>query len=206
MAASKSVTIIAKEGYGHIVAAFLPFALAVYGDFSALLTYLFFFLFLYTLFFFRNPERIVADDSIGSVLAPIDGVIEAVERSNDGVRVRIRNGFLDTHIIRSPFKSTVQSFSTRHGMAVIGDFEKAANLNSRCRVHFDEVAMEIVTSFFPYDTVCSVREGEMTRHGERIGFLYTGSLEMVLPNTIELHVTIGDTVKSAENLIGMVKN
>jgi hypothetical protein len=91
-------------------------------------------------------------------------------------------------------------------MAVIGDFAKASNLNARCGVAFDGIRMDVVTTFFPYETVCHIRDGEMVRHGERIGFLYTGTVELVLPNNVELHVTVGDTVKSAENLIGMVNN
>lgn len=207
MAVSKNVTIIAREGYGHIVLAFIPFAFAVYGNFFAFFTYLFFFLFIFTLYFFRNPERIVADDTKGSVLSPIDGVIEGIDRleNGSGVRVRIRNGMFDTHIVRAPFKSTVRGISRRHGMAVAGDREKALRLNGRCSVLFDEVSVDVVTTFFPYEMACYFVEDEGVRHGERIGFLYTGHMEMVLPNTINLHIDIGDRVKSAESLIGIIK-
>jgi len=196
-----------REGYMHIVLAFLPFALSVYGDFYAFFIYLFFFLFLFSLVFFRNPERVIADDTKGSFLSPIDGVVEQIERLDDesGVRVRIGNGMFDTHVVRSPFKATVERIERRHGMAVFGDEEKAERLNCSCSMHFDGVRMDAVASFFPYNMACYVEAGDGVRHGERIGFLYTGYIEMVLPYNISLHVNIGDQVKSAESLIGIIK-
>ncbi len=207
MSTSKNVTIIAKEGYSHIVLAFIPFALSVYGDFYALFIYLFFFLFIFSFFFFRNPERVVADDTSGSVLAPVDGVIEAIERleNESGVRVRIANGMLDTHILRAPFKSTVSDEQRRYGMALFGDESKALELNSRCSVMFDGVRMDIVGTFFPYDVACYFESGDIVRHGERIGFVYTGYIEMILPYAVSLHINIGDKVKSAESIIGIIK-
>lgn len=207
MQSAKNVNIIAKEGYGHIILAFVPFAVSVYGDFYAFFTYLFFFLFIFSLVFFRNPERVIADDSAGSVLSPVDGVVEAIDRleNESGVRVRIGNGMFDTHILRSPFKSTIHEVSRRHGMAIFNDESKAEKLNGRCRVRFDDVTMEVVGSFFPYDTACYFENGDTVRHGDRIGFIYTGYVDLILPNNINLHINIGDQLKSAENLIGIIK-
>lgn len=207
MSTSKNVNIIAREGYWHIVLAFVPFAVSVYGDFYALFTYLFFFLFIFSLVFFRNPERVVADDTVGSVLAPVDGVVEAIERleNESGVRVRIGNGMFDTHILRAPCKSTVGDVIRRYGMAIFNDETKAEKLNSRCSVLFDNVKVEIVGAFFPYESACYFERGDTVRHGQRIGFVYTGYVELTLPYNINLHINLGDQLKSAESLIGIIK-
>jgi phosphatidylserine decarboxylase len=207
MSTSKNVTIVAREGYGHIVLAFVPFAVSVYGDFYALFTYLFFFLFIFSLVFFRNPERVVADDTSGSVLSPVDGVVEAIERLEDesGVRVRIGNGMFDTHILRAPCKSTVGEVTRRHGMAIFNSDAKAEYLNASCRVSFDGIRMQMVGAFFPYEAACYFESGDTVRHGERIGFLYTGYVELILPYSVNLHINLGDQLKSAESLIGIIK-
>lgn len=207
MGTSKNVNIIAREGYWHIVLAFIPFALSVYGDFYAIFTYLFFFLFIFSLVFFRNPERVVADDAAGSVLSPVDGVVEAIERLGDesGVRVRIGNGMFNTHILRAPFKGTVNEVTRRHGMAIFNDDHKAERLNGRCSVMLESVKIEIVGAFFPYETDCYLKSGDLVRHGERIGFLYSGYIDLVLPYSVNLHINIGDQLKSAENIIGIIK-
>jgi len=90
-------------------------------------------------------------------------------------------------------------------MAIFNDDLKAEELNSRCDVLFDNVQMRIVGAFFPYETACYFGSDDVVRHGERIGFLYTGYVELILPYQTNLHINLGDQLKSAESLIGIIK-
>lgn len=208
MATYHNVNIIAKEGQWHIFLAFIPFALSVYLGFCSFLIYLFFALFAFSVYFFRNPEREIADDTAGSVLAPVDGRVEAIERleGEKKILVRIQNGLLPTHILRSPFKTEITSIKRRHGMALVGGEESVEHLNSRCDVTFTNgVEMKVTASLFPYAPGCQFKPGDTLRHGQRIGFIFTGTVDIYLPFQTDLRINLGDTLRASESLIAIIK-
>lgn len=208
MQSYKNVQIIAKEGYKHILLALALFLFVAYADFCNFCQLLFFALFIFTVYFFRNPEVETVDDSRGSVISPVDGTIESIElfEERSKVVVRIRNSVLDTHIIRAPLGASVKNVQRRSGMALWGDDKKSEVLNSRCSVEIGDIMMNLKAEFFPYDIELGIGASDKVKHGQRIGFIYGGTVEMELPYSINLHVDIGEKVKSSQNIIGTYKS
>lgn len=208
MQSYKNINIIAKEGYGYIAFIFGIFLFFAFFDFCDFCQFLFFILSIFSVYFFRNPEVEAIDDSADSIISPIDGTIESIELQEDKSRVvvKIRNSIFDTHIIRSPLSAKVVDINRKYGMAVFGDMKKSKILNSICTVQVGEVKMKMRAEIFPDDVEFGAKIDEIVKHGQRVGFIYCGTIEMQLPYSTTLFIDVGEKVKSSQNIIGTYKN
>ncbi|SHM58155.1 phosphatidylserine decarboxylase [Actinacidiphila paucisporea] len=147
------------------------------------------------LWFFRDPEREIAD---GRVISPADGVVQSVMPWKDGrTRVAIFMSPLNVHVNRAPLTGTVTSVEHIPG-GYVPAFNKESENNERVVWHFDteagdiemvQIAGAVARRIVPY-----VPRGCKVERGERIGLIRFGSrVDVYLPAGIEAGVEVGQT-------------
>ena len=211
---SPHTEIIAREGWRYLLVAFLLLLGAYYLEFGNLIKLLLFVGFLTLLFFFRNPERVADDDSPGTYLAPIDGTIAGIENKHVGSRqvivISIANDLTDVHQVRAPADATVTEIWRRHGIFLPTASAKAAALNEKALIKLrtgrQHLEMEMLASRLGEKIGLYPENGEKLKSGQRLGFLFSGRLDLVLPAKSELKIAIGDDVKAGKSVIGFARS
>lgn len=147
------------------------------------------------LWFFRDPEREIAD---GRVICPADGVVQSIMPWKDGrTRVAIFMSPLNVHVNRAPLTGTVTSVEHIPG-GYVPAFNKESENNERVVWHFDtelgdiemvQIAGAVARRIVPY-----VPRGCKVEQGDRIGLIRFGSrVDVYLPTGIEAGVEVGQT-------------
>ena len=172
-------------------------------------------LFLFVVYFFRNPERAIPHDA-GTLVAPADGRIMDVERvfedeflQSESIRIRIFLSLFNVHVNRSPLAGTVVFRKYRPGRMLPAFKDHASELNEKNYLGIDSGTLRIlvtqVTGFVARRIVCWVDEGDRLERGERFGLIKFGSCtELFLPPDVQITVKKGDKVRGGETVVGRV--
>lgn len=207
---------LAKEGYPFIAfSAFLTLITAILG--YECLTWLCLVLTTFVVAFFRDPER-TTEASKEQLISPADGKVIIIEEQFDNtylqeqvIKVSIFMNVFNVHVNRIPFDGIVQDILYKPGQFYAADSEKGALLNERCgvvvttssgtRIAFVQVAgliaRRIVNWLEPKDTV---------QRGMRFGLIRFGSrVDLYLPVTSTVEVTLGQKVRAGETAIASLK-
>ncbi len=171
---------------------------------------------LWCLYFFRDPER-VPPGRDGAVLAPADGrvvsVAPAVPPAELGLgsaprwRVSIFLSVLNVHVNRIPMDGTVTRIAYRHGAYLNASLDKASEQNERnaiaIRLHDgSELAVVQIAGLIARRIVCTLREGDAVRAGDRFGIIRFGSrTDLYLPDGLRPLVVEGQTMVGGETVI-----
>jgi len=172
-------------------------------------------LFLFVLFFFRNPEREIPIDEL-TLVSPADGVVMDVERvfedqffNGESIRIRIFLSIFSVHINRSPMAGKVIFRAYRQGKMIPAFKSHASELNEKNYVGIQNNYLQIlvtqVTGFIARRIVCWVDKGDMVTKGERFGLIKFGSCtEIFVPTNVEIMVSPGDKVRGGLSVVGRV--
>ncbi len=172
-------------------------------------------LFLFVLFFFRNPERIIPTDAF-MLVSPADGVVMDVERvfedqflNGESIRVRIFLSIFNVHINRCPMAGEVVFRAYRPGLMIPAFKSHASELNEKNYVGIQNEHLKIlvtqVTGFIARRIVCWVNKGDKVVKGERFGLIKFGSCsEIFVPTNVEIMISPGDKVRGGVSVIGRV--
>jgi phosphatidylserine decarboxylase len=163
--------------------------------------------------FFRDPEREVPPLA-NAVLAPADGRVMAVEEVDDdfvgpAVRVVVFLSPLDVHVNRAPIAGLVVATVRTRGGFVAAYRPQAGESNERCAIHLqgDSARVKVVqiVGVVARRIVCRVAAGDKVAAGDRIGMIRFGSrTDCYMPRTTALRVRVGDTVRGATSVLGVL--
>ncbi len=176
------------------------------------LSLIFLILILYTLAFFRDPDRDVPADP-GSVVAAADGAIADIVEVEEGDvlktktrRVGIFLSIFDVHTNRAPIAGRVIYREHREGLCV--DARRAdcseknesmtwAFANSRATIVVRQLTGAIARRIVGWSQV-----GDELKKGDRFGMIRFGSrTEVYLPLTATVLVKVGDHVSGGSTII-----
>ena len=181
---------------------------------------LFALLFLWLLWFFRDPERRIPDDP-GILVAPADGTVVEVADVEVGepeylaepaTRIAIFLSIFSCHINRSPADGAVEYLGYHRGKFLLAWKPEASTENegnvlglalqgeSRARIVVRQIAGRIARRI-----VCVPAKGEKVARGERIGMIKFGSrTELIVPKRLRFRprVKLGDKVRAGETIMG----
>lgn len=175
-------------------------------------------IFVFLLFFFRNPEREHPLEQEGqtSFLSPADGritvVAEVVEPYYMAGRARLVTIFLsplDVHVNRTPIAGRVVKVEHRLGLFRPAYISNAPAVNERnyIAVENDKVRCLLVqiVGVLARRVVCWVKPGDLLERGERFGLMKFGScMQVFMPVQTKAQVKVGDRVVAGETVIGVV--
>ena len=203
--------IIAREGWLHIV---IAFAVAVGA--TELLGWLwalpFWTIALFVLQFFRDPPREVPKDP-NAILAPADGRIVAVEKTQDpyldreALKISEFMNVFNVHSNRSPVDGEVRDKWYFPGKFVNADLPKASLENERNALWIKtdrgaDVTCVQVAGLIAKRILCHVSPGEHLARGQRFGFIRFGSrVDVYLPLNTKINVNIGDKVSATLTIL-----
>jgi phosphatidylserine decarboxylase len=175
---------------------------------------------LFTLWFFRDPQRIIPSSAISDpsiIIAPADGkiveIIEMEEREFFKGKARQISIFLsplDVHVNRSPVSGTVEFYRYMQGDYMVAWHPKASELNEQSRIgvqnEFGKVFFKQITGVLARRIVCTVTQGDVLETGEQIGMMKFGSrMDIVLPLDAEILVHKDERTRGGETIIARLK-
>jgi phosphatidylserine decarboxylase len=167
------------------------------------------------LFFFRDPERRIADTA-DVVVSPADGRVlvagaAIAEAAPPGAwqQISIFLSPMDVHVNRVPASGRVTRVNYSPGRFLPAYRHDAGTVNERCEVWIDHngrtiVARQIV-GVLARRVVCRLQTGATVRAGDRYGIMKFGSrMDVFLPMTAEIRTTVGDLVRGGESVIAVL--
>jgi phosphatidylserine decarboxylase len=208
-----------KDGLGIIVLSLiltiLLFLLSVLtrSKISFGITVLFLVITFYIAFFFRDPERKIAQGE-NIILVPADGRIVELSpfSGNDflnssGTKVAIFLSLWDVHINRNPINGVVRYSKHTPGRFNPAYKEKASLENEQNELGLENEKIKLVlkqiAGTIARRIVCRIKEGDKIIAGERFGMIKFGSrVELFLPEKVKILVKLNQKVKAGETVIG----
>ena len=165
----------------------------------------------YTLYFFRDPHRIIPEEA-GTAVSSADGVIVDVSNvvadgfNGGALRIAVFMNVFNVHINRIPVAGTV--INTTHCPG-----KKLSAYNKRAEYENEYTDTEIETSYglirvrqiaglIARRVVARAKTGDTLKKGDRIGLIRFGSrVDVFFPYTFKPAVKNGDRVRAAETVI-----
>jgi phosphatidylserine decarboxylase len=202
----------APEGYPYF-AAFAGITAGAYLFGTVWLAGIPFFLFLFMLWFFRDPDRNApAGDDL--FVAPADGKVIVIQkiRENrylhaDVMMVSIFMSPLNVHVNRVPCDGTVEKVQHNPGKCLKAFLPEAAIENENIAMVYatrmGRIVVTQVAGAVARRCVCRVSEGAVLRKGERYGMIkFSSRVDLYLPPDTEIAVQLGQRVTAGETVIG----
>jgi len=168
----------------------------------------------FTLYFFRDPSRVVPADP-SALTSPADGRILLVEQVVDDrylhttvQKVSIFMNVFDVHVNRSPYSGVVEKISYTPGRFYSADSPRAALENETCAVVLDggpgrRMAFVQMAGLIARRIVCWAEEGDTLAKGSRFGLIRFGSrVDLYLPLDLRIEVKKGQVVKAGQTVLG----
>jgi phosphatidylserine decarboxylase len=190
----------------------LAFAAVAVWFVSAWFSLVFLALFLFTIAFFRDPDRAVPADP-NLIVAPADGrVSDIVELDEKEVlktrtrRVGIFLSIFDVHTNRAPIDGRIIYRRHREGLCLDARDTDCPEKNEAMTWAFENLRGTIVvrqlTGAIARRIVAWARVGDELKKGERFGMIRFGSrTELYLPLQAEVLVKTGDHVSGGSTVI-----
>jgi phosphatidylserine decarboxylase len=168
-----------------------------------------FFLALFVLYFFRDPERRIPDEP-SAVVSPADGrVVEIVEESwegRPGKRISIFLAVWNVHVQRAPVAGTISRLDYRPGkffaaMRARASVENEQNVftisTPRGEIMFKQIAGWIARRVVSWKAA-----GDAVSRGERVGMIRFGSrVDVWLPADAVIVVRKGQNVAGGSDIL-----
>jgi len=159
-------------------------------------------LLVFTLNFFRDPDRSPPGDP-QALVSPADGrIIRA-----DGTRVSIFMNVFNVHVCRTPVAGRVKSVAHEPGRFLAAMKPQASEQNERTAIVVqppagDPVRFVLVAGLIARRIVCRVEPGRELVAGERVGIIRFGSrVDLDLPAGASPAVRVGDRVVAGETVV-----
>lgn len=180
--------------------------------FSNWLPWLFIVLILYTLFFFRDPEREVRSGA-DLVVAAADGVVvEIIEREEPEIvrqkmrRVAIFLSVFNVHTNRAPIDGRLIYREHHRGLCLDARKPECSEKNEAMTWAFENpratLVVRQITGAIARRIVGWSRVGDQLQKGERFGMIRFGSrTEVYLPLSATVLVKVGDKVAGGSTVI-----
>ncbi|MBP1730929.1 MAG: Phosphatidylserine decarboxylase [Deltaproteobacteria bacterium] len=206
---------LAKEGLVFVVPSLILSLLCMFFHQYVLFT-LFFCFFLFSAFFFRNPERSVQSKP-SELISPADGRVMGVDEMHEAefldetvLRIAVFMGPGDVHVNRAPCDGTVRRIVHRDGQFRMAFKKESDKENERNYIllekNGDKLLVVQIAGFLARRIHCWVQENDVVRKGGRIGMIAFGSrVDLYTPLGYESVVKLGERVKAGLTVLARKK-
>lgn len=172
----------------------------------------------FTLYFFRDPERVIPGESDGIVLSPADGKVVVIRDVVDdeylkapAKQISIFLSPLNVHVNRAPISGTVEHFIYNTGQFVAAFHDKASELNERTHIGITNGRFRVLTKqiagAIARRIVCPIKVGDTLSIGERFGMIKFGSrTDIIVPAEMVVDVQLGQMVVGGETVLCHLPN
>lgn len=168
-------------------------------------------LIIFTLQFFRDPERTPPNVS-NAIISPADGKVVLVKETehpffnSKAKMVSIFMSPLNVHVNRNPISGTVTHVKHIQGQYIAAFDHDAGERNERTEIGIENEHVKVffkqISGFVARRIICELKEGDKAQIGERFGMIKFGSrVDIFLPPTVTLHIKVGDHATAGETII-----
>ncbi len=170
----------------------------------------------FTTYFFRDPSRVLPEET-GAIVCPADGkVIVAREIEDDRflkarvMKISIFMNVFNVHVNRIPLTGTVERVVFSPGRFYAADKDKAVLHNEFCAVTIAtpnnlRYAVVQIAGLIARRIVCRAEPGDRVTAGQRFGLIRFGSrVDLYLPSTVRLAVREGQMVRAGETVLALL--
>jgi len=185
--------------------------------FAAWLSLFFFVLILYTLFFFRDPDRNVPADR-NAVLAAADGTVTDISEVEESevLKTRMRRvgiflSIFDVHTNRAPIEGRITYRQHHEGLCLDARSQDCSEKNEAMTWGIENPRVTVVvrqlTGAIARRIVAWAEVGDQLAKGERFGMIRFGSrTEVYLPLTASVLVKAGEHVAGGSTIIARLSD
>ena len=173
---------------------------------------------IFTIFFFRNPPRILTGDE-QDIISPADGkIIDISEQMDDyftkekRTRVSIFMSVFNVHVNRIPVSGTITASVYNKGKFLPAMKEKASRDNEQHAVKLVNKEGKIIVvvqiaGLIARRIVNYLKKGKKVKRGDLFGLIRFGSrVDLYLPSETDILVALGNKVVGGETIIGRLKD
>ena len=203
---------IHREGWKFF---FIFILISFFGFFiTKIISYIFIFISLFTLWFFRDPERHF-DSKDNQLLSAADGKICFIGEENPPSETQFKEkmkkisifmNVFNVHVNRSPVDGNIEKIIYKNGKFFNASLNKASEYNERnsfiINTGEDKVVVIQIAGLIARRIISFISEGHKIDKGDRIGLIRFGSrVDIYLPRNYEIKVNQDDIVIAGETII-----
>ena len=168
-----------------------------------------FLLALFFLWFFRDPERVIPQDS-GALVSPADGTVTDISPIIFGnsrrTRISIFLSVFDVHVNRSPIAGRITDVRYQRGKFLDARSTLSAEQNEQNAVTVEgdgySVIFKQIAGLLARRIVFSPKVGDHVERGQRVGIIKFGSrVDVLLDADASLKVKVGDHVAGGSSVL-----
>ena len=202
------------EGYKFlIISSIITLILLSISSFFGLI---FIFITIWVYYFFRDPERIVLEDS-NYLVSPADGRISSISEVKGPIELGLDNkqftkvsifmNVFDCHVNRSPSNGEIEEIFYKPGKFLNASLDKASEENERnyFKIKIEETNENIVVvqiaGLIARRIVTQVQKSQKIKQGDRLGMIRFGSRVDIYFSKRNTMVKVGQNVIAGESLI-----
>jgi len=183
---------------------------------SSFFGFIFIFVTIWVYYFFRDPERIVIEDS-NYLVSPADGRISSISEVKGPIELGLDNkqftkvsifmNVFDCHVNRSPSNGEIEEIFYKPGKFLNASLDKASEENERnyFKIKDEETSENIVivqiAGLIARRIVTQVQKSQKVKQGERLGMIRFGSRVDIYFSQRDTMVKVGQNVIAGESLI-----
>ncbi len=173
----------------------------------------FLFLFIFTIYFFRDPHRFPPNNS-EALISPADGRVLKIETFKTGPylqephqKISIFMSPFNVHVNRIPIDGKIEQVQYFPGKFFVASLDKASLDNERNAVILktsknEKVAFIQIAGLVARRIICYLKQGMEVGVGDRYGLIRFGSrMEVCIPAQWKVDVKPGDRVKAGETIL-----
>ncbi len=172
----------------------------------------------FTVYFFRDPDRIPPLSGDEMVMSPADGKIifmgEMDEKEFLGCRAKLVSIFMspaNVHVNRIPMNGEVKFLKYIKGEYIVAFDEKSSDRNERMLIGIENRGQRLlfkqIAGFIARRIVCDLSEGQKVHAGDRFGMIKFGSrVDVLLPLNCDVKVKVGDKTLGGSTVLGVLQN
>ncbi len=170
----------------------------------------------FTLWFFRDPERIVPQKVLEDpslMISPADGKVVQIIDVEDkyylkskAKQISIFLSPLDVHVNRSPVSGTIEYYDYFPGKYLVAYAPKASEENEHSKIGvmtpYGKVLFKQIVGILARRIVADIKVGESITAGDQFGMMKFGSrMDIIVDPATDFKVEVGQRVVGGETII-----
>ena len=173
-------------------------------------------LFIFTLNFFRDPERSTPQGD-NLIISPADGTVIKIEHvvedkymKSEATMICIFMSPVNVHVNRNPISGTVGYYDYVKGEFFAAFEEKASLKNEQTHIGMEnskgKVFFKQIAGFIARRIVADLKVGDSVVAGKRFGMIKFGSrVDIYVPKNAEIKVTMNQKTVAGETIVAVMK-
>ncbi len=172
----------------------------------------------FTVYFFRDPDRIPPVSNDEAIISPADGKVVFVGETEENEflqsRAKMVSIFMspaNVHVNRIPMNGEVKFLKYIKGEYLVAFDDKSSDRNERMLIGIENRGQKLlfkqIAGFIARRIVCELSDGQKVQAGDRFGMIKFGSrVDVLLPLNCEIRVKPGDKTSGGSTILGVLQN